>query len=129
MSPPEASNPELDRYVDDVYRSNCPTCGKPGPIDVRRAYWVWSALFLTRWGADPKIECAPCARPRRVEKLLFSLLVGWWGFPFGFILTPVQVIRNLIAIYSKDSGPSAEFKKIVIDNLVRRSQPATTAAE
>jgi hypothetical protein len=26
---------------------------------------------------------------------LLSLLVGWWGFPWGFIYTPAAVIRNL----------------------------------
>ena len=26
---------------------------------------------------------------------LLSSVVGWWGFPFGFILTPVAIARNL----------------------------------
>jgi hypothetical protein len=26
---------------------------------------------------------------------LLSLLVGWWGFPWGFIYTPAALIRNL----------------------------------
>jgi hypothetical protein len=29
---------------------------------------------------------------------LFSLLAGWWGFPWGLILTPVQVIRNVVGM-------------------------------
>jgi hypothetical protein len=117
----QAATPELDQYVEHVYRSNCPSCGGSGPIDVRRAYWVWSAVVLTRWGSETKIECAPCAKPRRREKLFFSLLAGWWGMPFGLILTPVQIIRNLWGLCSRDSGPSAEFRRIVVQNLNSRT--------
>jgi hypothetical protein len=26
---------------------------------------------------------------------LLSLLLGWWGFPFGLVFTPLSVINNL----------------------------------
>lgn len=26
---------------------------------------------------------------------LLSLVAGWWGFPWGFIFTPIAVVRNL----------------------------------
>lgn len=27
---------------------------------------------------------------------LLSLFLGWWGFPFGLIYTPIVVIQNLV---------------------------------
>ena len=24
-----------------------------------------------------------------------SLLLGWWGFPVGLVMTPVQIVRNI----------------------------------
>ncbi|CAJ36406.1 hypothetical protein [Methanocella arvoryzae] len=32
----------------------------------------------------------------RYTATLFSLLFGWWGFPWGFIWTPMAAIRNLL---------------------------------
>jgi hypothetical protein len=31
---------------------------------------------------------------------VISLVAGWWGFPWGLVLTPVQVVRNIISLAS-----------------------------
>jgi hypothetical protein len=47
--------------------------------------------------------------------VLFCLLLGWWGFPFGLILTPVQIIRNLWAIFC---GPDPRYPSKALRNRV-----------
>jgi hypothetical protein len=45
--------------------------------------------------------------------------LGWWGFPWGLLLTPIQIGRNLYGIANPPdpSKPSAQFEKIVRMNI------------
>jgi hypothetical protein len=59
---------------------------------------------------------------------LFSLVLGWWGFPWGLIMTPVQVSRNLAGMFrsSGENGPSPELERAVritmAGNAINRSR-------
>jgi hypothetical protein len=115
-------------YIDAAHRSDCPSCGRPGPVDLRRSHWAWSALIVTRWGTDQRIECVPCGRLRQVKAMGFSLLVGWWGVPFGLVLTPVQLVRNAIALVQSNKRPSADFERLMRLELARRTAQDAGAA-
>jgi hypothetical protein len=43
------------------------------------------------------------------------LFLGWWGFPWGLIMTPIQIGRNLYGMASPPdpSRPSAQFEKVL----------------
>ena len=56
--------------------------------------------------------CRPCAVKIQAGNLVFSSLLGWWGFPHGPPITPVQVVRNLIAIVAPPD-PSHPSPKLV----------------
>jgi hypothetical protein len=88
-------DPELERGVKAIHEGNCPKCQGPGPVDVHISYKVYSILVLTRWSSHPILACQSCGRKQQLKHALLSLVTGWWGFPFGLILTPVQVIRNI----------------------------------
>jgi hypothetical protein len=51
--------------------------------------------------------------------VLFSLFCGWWGFPWGLILTPVQITRNIAGMYKgpDPSKPSDTLRKLVLVNI------------
>ncbi len=108
----------LDRKVDEVWRSNCPKCQGLGPVDVHKVHEVWSALLLTRWTTKAQVSCRSCATKGQLAGVGFSLVFGWWGFPWGLILTPVQITRNIIGISSgpDSSRPSEELRKLVLVN-------------
>jgi hypothetical protein len=66
--------------------------------------------------------------------MLFSAVLGWWGFPFGLILTPVQMTRNIIGM-CRGSGtgqPSPDLRRLVLANLglqaLRKQQQAQEQA-
>jgi hypothetical protein len=66
------------------------------PIKVRYETCV-SMIFLTwRWESPP-VEIAP-GESRTLASLpycLMTLVLGWWGVPWGIFLTPQVLWRNL----------------------------------
>jgi hypothetical protein len=120
---------EVDRRAREVHQGSCPKCGGPGPVDVYTSHTVWSALVLTRWASRPEVCCWSCGRGKQLTAALSSAVLGWWGFPWGLILTPVQVGRNLAGLLnSPDSGaPSPALSKMVRLSVARGQDQ--TAAE
>lgn len=102
--PPEA----VAQAVHEVHLGACPRCHGPGPIDAHAAHDVWSAIYLTRWTTRATLSCRKCGTKRQVKALLFSLGFGWWGVPWGLIITPIQLTRNLLGIFRNPvgTGPS-----------------------
>jgi len=109
----------LDRQVEEIFHGNCPKCRGLGPVDLHKVHRVWSALLLTSWSSSGQVCCRSCARRSQLGGILFSLVFGWWGFPWGLALTPIQIIRNLAAIGSglDSSRPSEGLRKLVRVNL------------
>jgi hypothetical protein len=109
----------IDRQVEEIFRGNCPKCRGLGPIDVHKVHRVWSALVLTRWTTTPQVSCRSCATKSQLGGVLFSLFCGWWGFPWGLILTPVQITRNIAGMYKgpDPSKPSDTLRKLVLVNI------------
>jgi hypothetical protein len=105
----------LERQTEEVFRGNCPRCRGLGPIDVHKVHRVWSALVLTNWSSSQQVCCRSCGTKSQLGGVLFSLTLGWWGFPWGLILTPVQITRNIMGMCARpdSSRPSAELRKLV----------------
>ena len=87
---------------------------------------VWSALVLTSWKNEPQISCRSCGRKQQVLSLVISLVAGWWGFPWGLIMTPVQVIRNLRGIFGGPDPlqPSPQLEQAVRVSIARQALAA-----
>ena len=109
----------------EVHNGRCPTCTGPGPVDVHRSYRVWSGLIVTSHSMRLNVGCRRCGNRARLKDAGFSLLLGWWGFPWGLIWTPIQVVRNVSALMRSEDAttPSAELTQIV------RVQMAVAAAQ
>jgi hypothetical protein len=111
----QVPNDLVMKRVSEIHQGNCPECQGRGPVDVYMSYQVWSAVLLTSWKTRPHICCRSCGIKSQLGDTAFSLVLGWWGIPWGFIFTPIQVIRNLIAIArgTNPSSPSAELDRLV----------------
>jgi hypothetical protein len=110
---------EAQALARQIHQGHCPRCKGPGPVDVHTSYWVWSALALTRWGSQPQLKCRRCGIKSQLGNLAFTGLLGWWGFPWGLLWTPVQIGRNIGAIFSPPdpSQPSAKLVQIAYFQL------------
>ena len=114
-----------------IHSGPCPRCQGPGPVDVHMAYWAWSALAFTRWGNRKQVSCRRCAVKRQAGRLIQSALFGWWGFPYGLLITPVQVWRTASHMMFPPSptGPSAKLHEVARSHLLSHPQPSTAGAQ
>jgi hypothetical protein len=113
---------QVQEFVWKVHQGRCPKCGGSGPIDVHTGYRVWSAVLLTQWSSSGQISCRPCGMKKQFADAGFSLLLGWWGFPWGLIMTPIQVGRNLAKVASPPefAKPSEQLERALRINLVKQ---------
>jgi hypothetical protein len=99
-----------------IRNGNCPVCSRRGEeIELRKSYKAISYVIMTRWGGYPIISCSSCHRKKALGDFILTLCFGWWGFPWGLIITPVQLIRNISALATdtKTSEPSKELCSVV----------------
>jgi hypothetical protein len=98
----------------EVFRGACPKCQGSEPVDLYLSYRVFSLVLLTQWQTRTHVSCRGCARKAQAGDLIFSLFLGWWGFPWGFIITPVQIARNIGAMTKAESvAPSPGLEKAI----------------
>lgn len=116
---------DVQREMQQVRNAPCPQCRGPGPVDVHTSHQVYSFILMTRWKSQPRVSCRACGRRAQGKDLAISLLAGWWGLPWGLVMTPLQVGRNLAGLVGSqgEDGPSDDLERIV-----RRVMAARIAA-
>jgi len=116
----------------EIHNGRCPKCSGPGPVDVHHSYRVWSGLIITSYSTRQNVCCQGCANRARMKDAAFSLLFGWWGFPWGLIWTPIQLFRNVAAMVrsERSTTPSPELTHLVRLTMAAAAQqrPAAAAA-
>jgi hypothetical protein len=98
-----------------LHRGNCPKCQGRGPVDVHTSYLVYSMLIMTRWSSARQLSCRSCGASEQLKKTGICLVAGWWGFPWGIVLTPVQITRNIIGLVAPPdpARPSPALERMV----------------
>jgi hypothetical protein len=104
---------EVQSYAMKVHGGPCPKCQGPGPNDVFTSHTVWSFILLTSWKSQPQISCKSCAVKSQALGFVSSFFLGWWGIPWGIIMTPVQMVRNLWGMtHSAGDMPSDDLQRM-----------------
>jgi len=114
---------QVQEQIWKVHQGACPKCGGSGPVDVHKSYRVWSALVLTQWSSLMQVSCRHCGLKKQMADAGFSLLLGWWGFPWGLLVTPIQVGRNLwsAAQPPEPTKPSPQLEKALRLAMARQA--------
>ena len=101
--------------VQRLWNGPCPKCNGPGPVDVHTSHTVFSFILMTSWQSHPQLSCRRCGVKRQAGAAAVSLFAGWWGIPWGFFVTPIQVVRNIVGMVGGPSRdePSQELEKQV----------------
>jgi len=112
-----------------VHQGACPKCGGSGPIDVHKSYRVWSAAVMTQWSSLLQVSCRSCGLKKQFADAGFSLLLGWWGFPWGLLVTPIQVGRNIwsAAQPPDPSKPSTQLERVLRISMASQAVRASQA--
>jgi hypothetical protein len=111
----ELPQEQVTQHVFEVHRGKCPSCQDSGPVDLHTSYRVYSALLFTSWSSRPTICCKRCGTKNKINDLLFSFFLGWWGFPWGIVMTPIQITRNIASIFftPDPSNPSKGLERLL----------------
>ena len=109
----------VEQAVWSAHQGHCPKCNGSGPVDVHVSHRVWSALVITSWRSQPQVSCRRCGIKSQCGDAAFSLLLGWWGIPWGLVMTPVQIGRNIVAMSRPPdpTKPSAQLDRIIRLNI------------
>lgn len=92
MVPVAVAENEARRIREDP----CPLCGREGSrVELRPSYRATGFLLHTSVSEKRTICCTLCGLKANLAAIAHSLLLGWWGFPFGIVATPIQIVRNL----------------------------------
>ena len=102
----------VDEFSKQIHGGRCPRCNGSGPVDVHKSYSVYSVILYTAWRTKEHVLCKRCASRQQITDLAGSFLLGWWGIPFGLLITPVQVLRNVAALFQNPGtkGPTEKLK-------------------
>jgi hypothetical protein len=119
----------LQKYVTHWRNGPCPRCKKQnGPVDTHAHHRVHSFILMTQWRTQRSVSCRRCGRRAQMGSALYSAVLGWWGFPWGLVVTPVQVARNIAEICRRDQGrPTPEFERLVRLHLAKQQIQAQRA--
>lgn len=103
----------IDAEATRIRDGLCARCGKSGSIDFHKSVFVWSAVLMTRMSERTFIGCSTCARKAQALSSAGTLVVGWWGIPFGLLFTPAALLAN--AYHMIRSGPRAQPSPLLKD--------------
>jgi hypothetical protein len=117
----------VNARIDEAHRGPCPECNTYAPIDFHKSYKAYSVIVATTWKTENHVCCRRCARRHQWKAIGFTAGLGWWGVPWGFVATPVQIGRNLVEMCKRWNGPSFDFVRVVRLNFAR-SVAATNQA-
>ncbi|MEM7811534.1 MAG: hypothetical protein AAF532_08675 [Planctomycetota bacterium] len=113
---------KLEAYIRKVWKAGCPRCGADKPIGVHKSHRVTSLLVVTSWSSRPQVSCRGCGVKNQLGALAWSLFAGWWGVPWGLVMTPVQIGRNVTGLVNPpdDSEPSEALRQMLKFELAER---------
>jgi hypothetical protein len=103
----DISNEDIHAHAFRIKNGACPECQQSeSKTEVRRYYRVWSAIVLTQWTNRTHICCHSCGRKTNFGSLVFCTLFGWWGLPWGLIMTPAQILANITEMFRPKANPT-----------------------
>jgi len=103
----------VDKFAKELSGESCPKCQGNGPIEIYESHSVYSIILITKWQTKMHLVCKSCAKKQQAVDFLGSLIAGWWGVPFGLIVTPCILVMNIMSMNKNPgaNGPSDALKQ------------------
>jgi hypothetical protein len=108
---------ELNDFKGIISQLPCPECGMAtSPLTGTIIREVKSFVILTIYKKTPLLLCQTCASKKRKKAMNITLLLGWWGIPFGLIRT-LQVIFDSNSINNLEKISDIILTNFIIKNF------------
>ncbi|MDX2003240.1 MAG: hypothetical protein SFW35_12445 [Chitinophagales bacterium] len=113
------ANEQFESVMNAVRMLPCPECGSQlQHLNGALVYNVRSFVFVTSYSKSIKVACPKCLDKLNNKATLRTLALGWWGFPWGIIRTPMALYKNYGQIKFHHMGePNAYLLSFVQLNL------------
>ena len=110
---------EIDSYCEIVRNLNCPSCGTTGSkLNATVTSEVVSFVLFTQRNKKLKIGCPDCLDKANSSALTNTLLLGWWGIPWGIIWTIQATNHNIKSKKThRISTPNEYLRGFALANL------------
>ncbi len=114
----ELTESEVTELKEKVAGLRCPVCGQNSkPLIGTIIRSVKSFLILTNYKKSPIITCQDCADSKRKNALISTIILGWWGIPWGFIRTPQTIINYFLDNGNREAISESILTGFVIENI------------
>lgn len=115
----QLTNDEFNEYCEILKKHPCPKCkSKTQKINVTMVGEVVSMVIISDYDKSVKVACSNCLDDIHSKANMKTMLLGWWGFPWG----PIYTIRSFIFNSNMKKNNRGEqsnqiFKNFVINNI------------
>lgn len=110
---------EIDEYCNLARNLSCPKCGSNSEnLNGTMTSDVMSFIIFTYYERKLKVACPDCLDEANNNALIKTIILGWWGIPWGFIRTIQAIGHN---IKSKRTNrletPNDHLRSFVLSNI------------
>jgi hypothetical protein len=111
----------LHEYTEILRKLPCPICNSSNQkLNATLKGEVISFIIMTNYEKELKIACPDCLDKENNNGMIKSLLLGWWGFPWGIIRTIQSVFFNLkMKKRNRLETPSEYLLGFALENIGR----------
>lgn len=114
----ELSEKELNNLKNRIIKLPCPICGQNyKPLKGTLIRKVLSFIVFTSYDKEFIISCKACADKKRKNALILTIILGWWGLPWGIFRTPHAIIHTLIENKKREELSEDILTSLVINNI------------
>ncbi|MBO9592397.1 MAG: hypothetical protein J7599_05755 [Niabella sp.] len=109
----------IDGYCALARRLSCPSCGSSDmPLNGALISNTLSVFMITIQNKKLKIACPDCLDKANRKAITMTLLLGWWGIPWG----PIRTIQSLghnnkSKTTNHEEGPNDYLRSFVVANI------------
>jgi hypothetical protein len=113
------SEAEIEEYCALIQAVPCPICHSAAePLNATVTSKVSSFIILTTWKKELAIACPKCLDKLSESATSHSIIVGWWGIPWGIIRTIKAISSNRKMAKSHHMPyPNTTLKAFVVENV------------
>ena len=97
----------------------CPFCKNQNvKLNATVLHTVKSYILFSNFKKQLIIACPDCLDSKNQKAITTTLLLGWWGIPWGIVQTPFYIYNNTKEKKSnRIDGPNATFLSFTMQNI------------